>query len=143
MNPGGPGANPGSEPYGYPSPDYGNGAGYEPAYGYGYPAPTGPRPGNGKAVAGFVLGIVAVVLFFFTLFDLVPIVLAFVFSIQGLRASRRGNGQRGLAVAGLVLASLAAVIVVAFITFVAFRVSHCQKGHDPGTKAYNQCLISF
>ena len=139
--PGGPGAPP---PYAYPHPGYGTGPGYAPPYGYAYPQPgSGDRPGNGKAVAGFVLGIVGVVLFFFTLFDLIPIVLAFVFSIQGLRASKLGKGQRGLAVAGVVLASVATVIVVAFVTFFAIRVNHCQQHHDQGTKSYNQCLIDL
>jgi hypothetical protein len=132
--------------YPYPDPVYGTGPvpGYAPPHGYAYPPPGGgDRPGNGKAVAGFVLGIVGLVLFFFTLFDLIPIVLAFVFSIQGLQASKRGKGQRGLAVAGLVLASVATVVVLAFVTFFAIRANHCQQHHDPGTKSYNQCLIDL
>ncbi len=143
FGPGGAAAGP-PPSYGYPAAGYEPGPGYAPPHGYAYPPPGGgDRPGNGKAVAGFVLGIVGVVLFFFTLFDLIPIVLAFVFSIQGLRASRQGKGQRGLAVAGIVLASVATVIVVAFVTFFLIRAHHCQQHHDQGTKSYNECLIDF
>lgn len=129
--------------YGYPPPTPGAELGYPPPPGYSYP-PSGDAAagsGNGKAVAGFTLGIAALLLFFFTLFDLIPIVLAFVFSIQGLQASRRGMGHRGLAVAGLVLASLATVAVVVFVAFAALRVQHCQQHYNQGTTAYNQCIL--
>ena len=135
--------------FGYPPPHIGPGVGFPTGYGdapgFGYPGSggDGTRPGNGKAVAGLVLGIASVVLFFFTVFDIIPIALAYVFSIQGLQATKRGKGQRGLALAGIVLASVATVILIAVVAFLAVRINHCQQHHDQGTKAYNQCVIDF
>ena len=112
---------------------------------YGYP--TGPgtavQAGNGKAVAGFVLGVSSILLFFTTFLDVVVIVLGFVFSILGLQAARLGRKHRGLAIAGIVLSGVAAVIVLVFATWLLQRVHHCEQLHDQGSRAYDKCIVKL
>ena len=134
-------------PYGYPppgydSPGYGNPAYGNPAYGY----PGGPpvaKPGNGRAVAGLILGICSVVFFFLTFLDLPVVILGVIFSRLGLKASRTGQGQRGVALAGLILSIIGAVVVAAFTVFLLHQINHCQQHHDQGTRAYNECIVHF
>jgi len=82
-------------------------------------APTGQGtgsavpPGNGMAVAGFVLSILALILCWLSLIDLIFVVPAIVFSAIGLRRSnRQARPHRGLAIAGLSIALVAAVIMI-------------------------------
>ena len=135
-------APPGYAPPGY-APDRGP-SGYPPA-GYGYPAsiPSTEKPGNGRAVAGLVLGICSLVLFFLNFLDIPLVILGIVFSSRGLRASREGKGQRSLAVAGLVVSILAAVLVVTVCIVLLHQVHYCQQRHDQGTRAYNECIVHF
>ncbi|MGF0116033.1 DUF4190 domain-containing protein [Promicromonospora sp. Marseille-Q5078] len=97
-----------------------NGPTYEP-----YPVPPVPGTpplgrGNGLAVAGFVVALVALLL------SLIPIVnngafvlaiVGLVLAIVGLVKARRGAPRQGMAVAGIVLAVLAGVGVLASQAF--------------------------
>jgi hypothetical protein len=119
----------------------------EPSQQYGaYPsAPqthqyASPRTGNGKAIAGLVLGILALVLCFLTVFDIPLIVLGIIFSALGLRAARAGAGGRGLAVAGLTCSIIGAVAATALFVFVYNRAKDCADKFDTGTTEYNNCL---
>ena len=69
------------------------------------------RKTNGFAVAGFVLGLVSVVLSWCCCFPLLPI-LGIVFSAMALsQIPKTGEGGKGLAVAGLVVSILCIVFV--------------------------------
>jgi hypothetical protein len=135
---------PGYGQTGYGQPGYGQ-AGYgQPAYGQaGNGTGAVAKPGNGKAVAGFVLGICSLVLFFANFLDIPVVVLGLIFSILGLRATRQGKGQRGLALAGLVLSSVAAVVVIVFLIFLLHQIQHCEVHHDRGSAGYNQCIVDL
>ena len=79
-------------------------------------------PGNGMAVAGFVLSIIGLILCWLSLIDLIFVIPAIVFSAIGLRrANRQGRPHRGLAIAGLSISVVAAVIVIV-LTIIYFRV---------------------
>ena len=127
---------PGYQTSGYPAP------GHPPAH--GYPAGTATtNVGNGRAVAGLILGICSIVFCFLTFLDLPVVILGLIFSSLGLKATKEGKGQRGLAVAGLVLSILGGVLVVAFTVFLLHQINHCQVHHDQGTRAYNECIVHF
>jgi len=66
------------------------------------PGAPAPRQGNGLAVAGMVLGILAIVLFWTSIIDLVIALLAIIFSIIGMRKASRVGVGKGMAIAGLV-----------------------------------------
>lgn len=90
------------------------------------PAGQGAGPaapaGNGLAVAGFVLSIIALILCWLSLIDLIFVIPAIVFSAIGLqRATKQGRPHRGLAIAGL-STSLVALILVIVLTIVYARV---------------------
>jgi hypothetical protein len=76
-----------------------------------------PRQGNGMAVAGMVLGLLAAVLFFTSLIAIVLGILAIIFSILGIKKARRVGTGKGMAIAGLATGivgiALAIVLVVA------------------------------
>lgn len=89
----------------------------------GTPAPTTPPPsgrGNGLAVAGFVVALVALLL------SLIPIVnngafvlalVGLVLAIVGLVKARRGAPRQGMAIAGIVLAVVSGAAVLASQAF--------------------------
>ena len=77
------------------------------------------RSGNGMAVAGFVLSLCSLVLFWFVGLNFVLLILAAVFSALGLRRSRtQQRPRRGLAVAGLAIAAAAAAASIAFTAWI-------------------------
>jgi hypothetical protein len=76
---------------------------------------TQPRS-NGMAVAGMVLGILALVLFWFPVVNLIVAILGVVFSVIGMRrANLLGGMNKGFAVAGLATAIVGLVIGVVMI----------------------------
>jgi hypothetical protein len=114
---------------------------------YGAPAPplqhdyVQPRPGSGKCVAALVLGIVSILLFWTTVFDAVPAILAIVFGTIGLSEARnRGGGGRGMALAGIICAAVGAIAAIAFTAFILHAANQCgglSHQNDPGFK---QCV---
>jgi len=79
--------------------------------------------GNGMAVAGFVLSILALILCWLSLIDLFFILPAIVFSAIGLRrANKQARPHRGLAIAGLSISLVATVIMIVF-TIIWLRVA--------------------
>lgn len=99
-----------------------------------------PRTSNGKAIAGLVLGILALILSFLTLFDIPLIVLGIVFSVLGLRQAKRGNGGRGMAIAGLSCAIIGAIVAATLFIVVYNRAKDCADKFDTGTSDYRICL---
>jgi hypothetical protein len=111
-----------------------------PPWYHGYPQ---PRTGNGKATAALVLGILSIVFFWLSVFDLVFIILALVFGLLGLSESRRqgGNG-RGLAIAGLVCMGVGAAAAILWTATLFHTVGEC-GGFDANTtnsSAFEQCV---
>ncbi len=73
------------------------------------------QQGNGMAVAGFVLALCSVVLFWFPAVNFLCWVLGIVFSAIGLkRANDHGLPNRGLAIAGLVVALVPGTLLILF-----------------------------
>ena len=126
---GNPFSNPPGTPYGPPGTPYGpppSGYGPPPPYGYGAPPPPPyhaypqPSPGNGKAVAALVLGILSIVLCLLSVLDGFLIIPGLVFSLISLSETKNGQRPgRGLAIAGLVCtivgALLATLITIAYV----------------------------
>jgi hypothetical protein len=139
---GNPFANPPGTPYGPPPLGYGA----PPPYPYGAPPPPPyhgyppPPTGNGKAVAGLVLGILSILLCLLSILDGLLIIPGLVFSLIALSESksRQGSG-RGLAIAGLVCTIvgglLATLVTVAYVR-VANKCGDLQDNRD----AFQTCV---
>jgi hypothetical protein len=126
--PGGPGApGPGAAPpYQYPPPPYS-------------PYPL-PKTGNGKAVAGMVLGIISIVFFWLTVLDAIPVVLGLIFSILGLNEAKRTGSGRGQAIAGIICSAIGAVFAVIFVVVVFSRIRYCIDNYNSGSSEFNNCV---
>jgi hypothetical protein len=73
------------------------------------------------AMAGLVLGIVAIVLSFIPcigFFAITPAILGIIFSIIGLSQAKKTGQGKGMAIAGLVLSILAIVWIPIFILLI-------------------------
>jgi hypothetical protein len=80
---------------------------------YGYPQPQ-QQPGNGFAIASLVCGIIGLIIFGIILGPL-----AVIFGGVGLSRANRGASGKGLAIAGLVMgtiATIAAIVLIAVLT---------------------------
>lgn len=88
-------------------------------YGYGYP-PMVAQPSNGMGTAGFVCGLLGLVLCWFPFVGLALGVVGVILSGVGMSNGRRTGASTGLAIAGLVLGLIslipAAIILVAVTT---------------------------
>jgi hypothetical protein len=131
-------------PYVPPQPTHG----YQ-GQGYGYPAPPNsgqqypqPRTGNGKAIAALVLGILAIVFCWTSIFDAVFVVLAIVFGFLGLSDAKRSGGGRGMAMAGLICGLAGAVAAILFSVWILSRVGPCIDDFDRGSSAQRDCINS-
>jgi hypothetical protein len=83
-----------------------------------------PPQGNGMAVTGMVLGILATGLFFTSLIAVVLGILAIVFSILGIKKARRVGTGKGMAIAGLatgIVGIALAIVLVMAIAVPAFK----------------------
>lgn len=86
------------------------------AYGQGY----GPQqyfqaqqaPSNGMGVAGFILGLLGLVFFWFPFLGLILAVLGVILGGVGMSNGRKSGAGTGLAIAGLVLGLIALVPVI-------------------------------
>ena len=79
-------------------------------------------PGNGMAIAGFVLSLCAVALFWVPFPNIVAWILGVTFSAIGLKRANRGAPYRGLAIAGLVISPGAAVLIILFIAGIGLLI---------------------
>ena len=141
------GSQPQYAPPGYPPPGY---PAVAPGAGYGYPAPPpaygypAVAPGHGKAVAGLVLGIIALVFCWLPILDVPVWILALVFSILGRSDAKKGAGGGGLAIGGLVCAILATIAnIVISVTLFAVGISgenSCATQYGRGTTQYSNCM---
>lgn len=77
-----------------------------------------PQQGNSAAITGFVLALVAGLLFLFPVINIILSIPAIVFSAIGLnKSNKEGRPRRGLAIAGLVISLL--VLLLGIILLVA------------------------
>ena len=80
------------------------------------------QPGNGKAIASLVLGIVAAVLVFFGTLSILSIILAVIGLVLGVQARREmPQGTAGMATAGMVLS----IVVLALAVIVLVSCTAC------------------
>ena len=78
--------------------------------------------GQVMGIVGLILGIIALIVSFipcFGVYALVPGVIAIVLSVVGLSQAKKGNGAKGLAIAALVVSSLATIIAIVWLTLFA------------------------
>ena len=124
------GAPPGQQPH--PGPPWGVPPGQQPSY-YGGPPMAYARPAaNGMAVAALVCGIVGAVIgtvpFFFWLAAILG-VLAVIFGFVALGKANRGEGRKGMSIAGVVLGFVG--VVLAIVQVVAFGALFDEVTEDP------------
>jgi hypothetical protein len=141
---------PPAEPYGTPAPQYGA---PPPAYGAPPPAPTygtppsaygaypppppgypplpeGPRPRNGLAIAGLVLGVASLAVFFVPLVGLLLALVGLVLSIVGwTRANRLGTGK-GMAIGGVATSAVGIVVGILWLVFAIWFVDRMVTVYD-------------
>lgn len=120
-----------------PYPQYPAGAYPPPPGGPGYPPPGSGS--NGRAVAGLVLGILSLLLFWTSILDAVLVVLAIIFGSIGLSESKWKHVGRGQALAGLICAAVGAVLAIGFTVW-AVHVSRECSGYSSGSSAYEHCI---
>jgi hypothetical protein len=83
------------------------------------------QQGNGLAVAGMVLGILALVLFFFWPLAILLGLLGIIFGALGIsKAGKIGGKGKGMAIAGLVCGVLGMLSAIIFIVAVLSAVKH-------------------
>ena len=106
---------------GYPVP-YGA-PGYGATYGSPYP-PVAPLKTSGLAIAGMVVGIVALIFFWVPFFDIVAAVTAIGLSWAGMvQGGKPGWTGQGMGIAGLVCGILAAIPAVIFLIWFIVSLS--------------------
>lgn len=88
--------------------------GFYPQTGFGS---VGVQPGNGLAVAGFVLSLVGLFILWF-----ICGTLGIIFGAVGLQRANRGAKYRGLAIAGLVIGIIDIVGYIILLAAVGFTV---------------------
>lgn len=117
----------------------GSGYPYQAPPPYGQPYPQ-PRTGNGKAIAAFVLGILAIVFCWTSIFDVVLVALTIIFGMLGLSDAKRGGGGRGLAISGLVCALVGAILATVLTVVFYQRIKPCLNDYNQGSAAQNNCI---
>ena len=108
----------------------------------GYPAYEAQRTGNTKAVIALVLGVLAIVFCWLSIFDLVLIVPAIVLGILARNDAGRypERGGRGVATGGLVCGLIAALLAVVATVYIYQRVKPCLDNYSTSSKAYENCV---
>ncbi|MEJ7596560.1 MAG: DUF4190 domain-containing protein [Kofleriaceae bacterium] len=86
--------------------------------------PVQHAQGNGLAVAGLVLGIVALVFFWIPFLNWILAILAIIFGAVGnSKANKIGGKGKGMAIAGLVMGILGAILGVVFVMFIVGKAN--------------------
>jgi hypothetical protein len=144
--PGGGTDNPFGNPPGTP---YGGGYGQPPYGPYGPPPPpypgyrgyAPPRPGNGKAVAGLVFGILSIVFFWLFIFDGIFVILGVIFSLiaMGEMKAARTPG-RGIAVWGLVCSIVGGLLATVFTAMAIHAANQCGGFNQSNQPGWETCF---
>lgn len=117
-------------PYGGPPPAYGDDQ--PPVYGQ-----LLPKPRNGAGVAALVLGVVAILLCWIPVLNVILGILAIIFGIVGWRRGRRNNATNpGVAMTGIVLGILGLIASIVLVVIVAAVL------HSPAFQRYQHCIRS-
>ena len=161
VNPANPFSNPPGTPYSPYGADPGNPAPgpYPPAPPGQYPQPYGPPPGhypptpqqyhyaprpgagNGKAVAGLVLGIGSIIFCFFSFFDALLVIPGLILSLIAMSEIKAaGGGNRGMAVAGLVCSIIGGVLAAVFTGILIHAANQCGGLNNSNAPGWNQCV---
>lgn len=109
------------------------------------PVPTAepPRKGNGVAVAGFVISVVALMLCFVPIVNNFAFALAFiglVFGIVGLIRARKGAARRGLAIATIIIAVLSGIGVLASQAIYGAAIDEVSESLDEATQELDESI---
>lgn len=113
---------------------------------YGPPPPWAtqypqPRTGNGKAIAALVFGILSVLCFWASVFDLIPIALAVIFGlIAASDAKRTGQPGRTMAMWGVALGILGALAATITTIVVVSRIKPCIENYNSGSAEQKTCI---
>ena len=130
---------------GYPG--YGMGAGYDNGETtYGYAPPQGVQENNGLALAALILGILAIPAIFTVFGGIILGIIAIILGIVGIRKANSivGPGARkGMAVTGLVLGLIAAIVSAVMLAFGIFfakdMVEECSEFQND-QEQFEQCV---
>lgn len=130
---------------GYPG--YGMGAGYDNGETtYGYAPPQGVQENNGLALAALILGILSIPAIFTVFGGIILGIIAVILGIVGVRKANSivGPGARkGMAVTGLVLGLIAAVVSAVMLVFGIFfakdMVEECSQFQND-QEQFEQCV---
>jgi hypothetical protein len=110
---------------------------YPPPYATQYPP---PKTGNGKAIAGLVLGILAILFCWTSLLDIVLVALGLIFGFLGIGEARRTGSGRRMAITGVVCALVGALAATLMTVWYFQRIQPCLDNYAQNSVAYNQCL---
>jgi|GEM_PF-3558861 len=98
--------------------------------------------GKGIGIAGFVISIVALIIFWFPILGIVLGVLALVFSIIGISAANKHNRPKGFPVAGMIISIISIIIAVLWITVIASMMGFIQEFSDDKLDAEMEMYFS-
>jgi amino acid transporter len=97
------------------------------------PVSAGAKKGNGLAVAGMILGIVALGLFCIIYVSVPCAIVGLILSILGSKKAKETGSGKGMAKAGMILAIIAlALTLLAFFGLLAFLGIAAKEGSDLG-----------
>lgn len=108
-----------------------------------FAGPGGPPASNGMAVAGFVVGLLSVVLFWTYIGAIILGAVGLALSLVGLSRSKRRQGKfRGLAIWGIVLSAVGMIAGAAVLVWVLTHVNLSCVANSQGssTSRVQQCL---
>lgn len=152
-----PQANPAEGQHEYLQPDYASREAGYPGYGmgagygngettYGYAPPQGVQENNGLALAALILGILSIPAIFTVFGGIILGIIAVILGIVGVRKANSivGPGARkGMAVTGLVLGLIAAVVSAVMLVFGIFfakdMVEECSQFQND-QEQFEQCV---
>jgi uncharacterized membrane protein len=80
------------------------------------------------------------VFFWTSIIDVIPVVLAIVFGSIGVNDAKRGASGRNMAVTGIVLGVIGALLAITFTVVVYTRIKPCLNDYQSGSAAQNSCI---
>lgn len=119
---------------GYGQPGYGQPGYGQPGYGAPYGTPQGQGPSNGLGIAALVLGIAALLTWFFLLGGVLGVV-AIVLGVLGRKKASRGEATNGgVALAGIITGAIGVVLTILVVVGIASLFSRADVG------SFTECI---